>query len=103
MTQEDRRNNGIVNKLAVVGLTRDTVTHMIKFVKSVSFVDIKVIKEMRDGVKIIRRDGGMYKILGDVINPNEDNEDYLKRNILVDEIEKRSGIVIEYKRKQKDL
>lgn len=36
MTQEDRRNDGIVNKLAVVGLTRDTVTHMIKFVKSVS-------------------------------------------------------------------
>ena len=49
MTQEDRRNNGIVHKLAVVGLTRDTVTHMIKFVKSVSFVDgIAIVERYTD-------------------------------------------------------
>ena len=36
----DRRiNNGIMNKLAVVGIKRNNVIHMIKFVKSVEYVD----------------------------------------------------------------
>ena len=46
MRQDDRRNDGIVNKLASVFITRDTVTHMVKFVKSVEF---------EDGIAIVTR------------------------------------------------
>ena len=47
--QLDRRRNGITNKLALVAIKRNTTTHMVKFVKSVEYVDgIAIVTRFTD-------------------------------------------------------
>jgi len=71
--------------------------------RKVVYNNIKFIKEIKDGIEIILKNRKKYKVLGDVINPNVANDDYLQKNIVVAEVEKRAGMVIEYKKRNKDL